>query len=378
MHYLDNAATTCVAQSAADVADEVLRAHFANPSSLYGIGAKSELVIKKARETVAHSLGCTAAEITFTSCGSEGNNIAIQGACAARKAWANNIVVTGYEHPSVQNTVAAMRENGFDVTVIYPDENGIVSIEEMAAAVNAKTALVAAMHVNNEIGAALDVARLAALVKEKNRRTAVHIDGVQAWGKLKIKLADTQIDTYTVSGHKIHAPKGIGALYIRKGFHILPYMHGGGQERGLRPGTENTAYIAAMAKACELAQADFKQKCEKIAAISSALRAQLEAIEGVTLNSPKSALPDIINFSVENIKSETMLHFLESNEIYVSSGSACSKGEASHTLSAMKLPKTRIDTAIRVSFSYDSTAADTDALIAALKEGIATIAKIRR
>ena len=378
MHYLDNAATTRVADCAADAADKVLRTNFANPSSLYAAGAKSELVIKKSREEIARSLGCTPQEIIFTSCGSEGNNIAVQGACAARKAWANHIVVTGYEHPSVQNTVAAMRENGFDATVVYPNENGIVSIEEMAAAVTSKTALVAAMHVNNEIGTALDVVRLAELVKAKNSRTAVHADGVQAWGKLKIKLSASKIDTYCVSGHKIHAPKGIGALYIRKGFYLLPYMHGGGQEQGLRPGTENTAYIAALAKACELSQADFSRKREKTAQLSAALRLQLEAVDGITLNSPQSALPDIINFSVENIKSETMLHFLESRDIYVSSGSACSKGEASHTLSAMHLPKERIDTAIRVSFSAESTQEDTDALMTALKEGIAVLAKIRR
>lgn len=375
MHYLDNAATTRVADAVADVADAVLRAHFANPSSLYAPGAKSEFVLRDARMAVAASLGATASEIIFTSCGSEGNNLAVFGACRAREKWANHIVVTGYEHPSVQNCFAALAQQGWLVTVIYPDAAGHVDIGALVESVTEKTALVAAMHVNNEIGTALDVAALAKMVKEKNSRTAVHVDGVQAWGKLPIALGKTQIDTYTVSGHKIHAPKGVGALYIRKGYNLAQVLFGGHQEQSRRPGTENIAYIAAMAKAVELMQPLAKTQ---IPMLRDRLAAALAQMPDVVMNSPADALPCVINFSVNGIKSETLLHFLESRDIYVSSGSACTKGEASHTLLAMHLPRARIDSALRISFCAENTQADVDALVAALHEGIATLAKIRR
>ena len=215
MHYLDNAATTRVADTVADTADAVLRAHYANPSSLYAPGAQSEFVLSGARETVAASLGAQPGEIVFTACGSEGNNLAVLGAVKARAAWADHIVVTGYEHPSVQNPVAALEKEGWRVTVVRPDASGHVDAGALVRAVGSKTALVTAMHVNNEVGSILDVAALAKAVKEKNSRTAVHIDGVQAWGKVPQRLNGTAIDSYAVSGHKIHAPKGVGALYVR-------------------------------------------------------------------------------------------------------------------------------------------------------------------
>ena len=331
MHYLDNAATTRVADAVADTADAVLRAHYANPSSLYAPGAQSEFVLSGARETVAASLGAQPGEIVFTACGSEGNNLAVLGAVKARAAWADHIVVTGYEHPSVQNPVAALEKEGWRVTVVRPDASGHVDAGALVQAVGSKTALVTAMHVNNEVGSILDVAALAKAVKEKNSRTAVHIDGVQAWGKVPQRLNGTAIDSYAVSGHKIHAPKGVGALYVRRGYNLAPVFLGGGQEQKRRPGTENVAYIAAMVRAI-----------------------------------------------VEGVKSETMLHFLESRDVYVSSGSACSRGEASHTLTAMGLPKSRVDTALRVSFSGESTPEDVRALLDALAEGMRTLAKIRR
>ena len=354
MHYLDNAATTRVADAVADTADAVLRAHYANPSSLYAPGAQSEFVLSGARETVAASLGAQPGEIVFTACGSEGNNLAVLGAVKARAAWADHIVVTGYEHPSVQNPVAALEKEGWRVTVVRPDASGHVDAGALVRAVGSKTALVTAMHVNNEVGSILDVAALAKAVKEKNSRTAVHIDGVQAWGKVPQRLNGTAIDSYAVSGHKIHAPKGVGALYVRRGYNLAPVFLGGGQEQKRRPGTENVAYIAAMARAIERMLAD-GGRAGRIAALNKTLRDALAGMPGIVLNSPADALPELVNFSVEGVKSETMLHFLESRDVYVSSGSACSRGEASHTLTAMGLPKSRVDTALRVSFSGEST-----------------------
>ncbi len=377
MHYLDNAATTRVADEAAETAARVLREHFANPSSLYAAGARAEAVISAARETVAASLGVKTGEILFTGSGTEADNIAVQGALRARAAWGEHIVVSGFEHPAVQNAVSYMQKQGWRVTTVRPDAQGHLDLDAMVRAVGTKTALCACMHVNNEVGTIMDVARLAREVKAKNPRTAVHVDGVQAWGKVPLKLSATMIDSYAVSGHKIHAPKGVGALYLRRGFHIEPLILGGLQEYGMRPGTENTAYIAAMAKAVELMQAD-KTRAQRVRALSDRLWKGLAGIEGIVRNSPEDALPDVANFSVENIRSETMLHFLESRDICVSSGSACSKGEASHTLNAMGLARSRVDGAVRVSFSGENTAEDVDALLAGLRDGIRTLAKVRK
>ena len=377
MHYLDNAATTRVADEAAETAARVLREHFANPSSLYAAGARAEAVISAARETVAASLGVKTGEILFTGSGTEADNIAVQGALRARAAWGEHIVVSGFEHPAVQNAVSYMQKQGWRVTTVRPDAQGHLDLDAMVRAVGTKTALCACMHVNNEVGTIMDVARLAREVKAKNPRTAVHVDGVQAWGKVPLKLSATMIDSYAVSGHKIHAPKGVGALYLRRGFHIEPLILGGLQEYGMRPGTENTAYIAAMAKAVELLQAD-RTRAQRVRALSDRLWKGLAGIEGIVRNSPEDALPDVANFSVENIRSETMLHFLESRDICVSSGSACSKGEASHTLNAMGLARSRVDGAVRVSFSGENTAEDVDALLAGLRDGIRALAKVRK
>ena len=272
---------------------------------------------------------------------------------------------------------AALEKEGWRVTVVRPDASGHVDAGALVRAVGSKTALVTAMHVNNEVGSILDVAALAKAVKEKNSRTAVHIDGVQAWGKVPQRLNGTAIDSYAVSGHKIHAPKGVGALYVRRGYNLAPVFLGGGQEQKRRPGTENVAYIAAMARAIERMLAD-GGRAGRIAALNKTLRDALAGMPGIVLNSPADALPELVNFSVEGVKSETMLHFLESRDVYVSSGSACSRGEASHTLTAMGLPKSRVDTALRVSFSGESTPEDVRALLDALAEGMRTLAKIRR
>lgn len=377
MHYLDNAATTRVADEVAAVAAEVMQTHFANPSALYAPGARAEAVIRAARTAVADSMGVRPGEVIFTASGTEADNIAIQGALRARSAWAEQIVVTGFEHPAVQNTVSAMEREGWRVTVVRPDAAGHVSLAKMVQAVGSKTALVACMHVNNEVGTLQDVAWLAREVKRKNSRTAVHVDGVQAWGKVPMKLSATQIDSYAVSGHKIHAPKGVGALYLRRGFHTMPLLYGGLQEAGMRPGTENTPYIAALGKAVELMQKNRAARGH-IKQLSDQLWQGLGELEGVVRNSPPDALPDVANFSLPGIRSETMLHFLEQREVYVSSGSACARGAASHTLQAMGLPASRVDSAIRVSFSAENTAEDVRALLEGLRQGLETLARARR
>ena len=374
IHYLDNAATTMVNPDVIETITKAMAEHWANPSSLYTPGAHSELALNKARADVARTLGATAGEVYFTGCGSEGNNLAILGAARTRK-WGKRIVCTGFEHPSVALPMQRLAQEGYDVQFVAPEADGHLNVDKMLELVDKNTILVAAMQVNNETGTAVDVARLAAGVKARNDRTAVHVDGVQAWMRVPVRLAN--IDSYSVSGHKIHAPKGIGALYLRKGYHIEPPYLGGGQEKGMRPGTENLPYAIGMAKAATLLSRTLPQRHKTLVELNTRLREGLKQFPEVTLNSPEDAVPEVLNFSLNVIRSETMLHHLETMGVYVSSGSACSKGAASHTLTAMGLEPRRIDTAIRASFCADNTPEDVDALLEGLKTGLATLSRIR-
>lgn len=374
IHYLDNAATTMVNPDVIETITKAMAEHWANPSSLYTPGAHSELALNKARADVARTLGATAGEVYFTGCGSEGNNLAILGAARTRK-WGKRIVCTGFEHPSVALPMQRLAQEGYDVQFVAPEADGHLNVDRMLELVDKNTILVAAMQVNNETGTAVDVARLAAGVKARNDRTAVHVDGVQAWMRVSVRLAN--IDSYSVSGHKIHAPKGIGALYLRKGYHIEPPYLGGGQEKGMRPGTENLPYAIGMAKAATLLSQTLPQRHKTLVELNTRLREGLKQFPEITLNSPEDAVPEVLNFSLNVIRSETMLHHLETMGVYVSSGSACSKGAASHTLTAMGLEPRRIDTAIRASFCADNTPEDVDALLEGLKTGLATLSRIR-
>ena len=374
IHYLDNAATTMVNPEVIETITKAMAEHWANPSSLYTPGAHSELALNKARADVARTLGATAGEVYFTGCGSEGNNLAILGAARTRK-WGKRIVCTGFEHPSVALPMQRLAQEGYDVQFVAPEADGHLNVDKMLELVDKNTILVAAMQVNNETGTAVDVARLAAGVKARNDRTAVHVDGVQAWMRVPVRLAN--IDSYSVSGHKIHAPKGIGALYLRKGYHIEPPYLGGGQEKGMRPGTENLPYAIGMAKAATLLSRTLPQRHKTLVELNTRLREGLKQFPEVTLNSPGDAVPEVLNFSLNVIRSETMLHHLETMGVYVSSGSACSKGAASHTLTAMGLEPRRIDTAIRASFCADNTPEDVDALLEGLKTGLAALSRIR-
>ena len=374
IHYLDNAATTMVNPEVIETITKAMAEHWANPSSLYTPGAHSELALNKARADVARTLGATAGEVYFTGCGSEGNNLAILGAARTRK-WGKRIVCTGFEHPSVALPMQRLAQEGYDVQFVAPEADGHLNVDKMLELVDKNTILVAAMQVNNETGTAVDVARLSAGVKARKDRTAVHVDGVQAWMRVPVRLAN--IDSYSVSGHKIHAPKGIGALYLRKGYHIEPPYLGGGQEKGMRPGTENLPYAIGMAKAATLLSRTLPQRHKTLVELNTRLREGLKQFPEVTLNSPEDAVPEVLNFSLNVIRSETMLHHLETMGVYVSSGSACSKGAASHTLTAMGLEPRRIDTAIRASFCADNTPEDVDALLEGLKTGLAALSRIR-
>lgn len=377
LHYLDNAATTIVAPDVADVIDKAMREHWANPSSLYAPGARSEEALNAARAAVARTLGCKSRELYFTSCGSEGNNMALLGAALTRK-FGKGIVVSGFEHPSVQKPLERLAAMGYDVTVVDPRPDGTLDLDQMLAAVDKNTILVACMMVNNEIGTRNDVERLAAEVKRKNNRTIVHVDAVQAWMRVPIKLAN--IDTLAVSGHKIHAPKGIGALYLSDSLVQAfqpPYL-GGEQEREKRPGTENLPYAMGLAAAATRLNKTMKSRDAAVRALNQRLREGLKAFPEVVINSPDNAVPEVLNFSENCIKSETMLAFLAEEQIYVSSASACGRGRPSHTLAAMGRDPLAIDTAIRVSFCADNTPEDVDAFLNRFEDGMKHLQRIRK
>lgn len=372
-HYLDNSATTAVSEAVAKKVYEIMTENFGNPSSLHSLGIKAESVLEDARETVADSLGVKSDEIYFTSGGTEANNLAILGTVEWLKKRGNRIVTTAIEHSSVFETMKHLEENGFEVIYIKPDESGNIRAEQFEDAVNDRTILVSLMAVNNEVGSILPIDKIKSIINSKNSLAPLHCDCVQAFGKIPLRLSKAGIDLASVSGHKIHAPKGVGALYVRRGLHIKPRQFGGEQEKKLRPGTEALPLIAGMAQAVR----DFSLSAsyKKVSALNSYIKEKLLELDGVTINSPENALPYIINFSVSGIRSETMLHFLAQNEVYVSSGSACAKGKPSHVLSAMGLSRDTADSALRVSFSAENTTDNIDALISAIAEGQQKLAK---
>ncbi len=372
-HYLDNSATTKVSDGACEKILELLKVNFANPSSLHSKGFEASKELEASREVIAEALGANAEEIIFTSGGTEANNLAVLGAAEALKKRGNRIITTAYEHSSVYEAAEHLRSQGFDVVILTPDSKGQISDTELFEALSDKTILVSVMYVNNEVGSINPVERFSTLIKKKAPNALFHVDAVQAFGKIPFKVSKIKCDLLTISAHKIHGPKGAGALYIRKGARILPKAFGGKQEKKLRPGTEALPLIAGFSKA--VSELCINENYEKVSELSGYLREKLSEIEGVVINSTEDALPYIVNFSTSVIRSETMLHFLAGRGVYVSSGSACSKGAKSHVLSSLGLSDTLLDTAIRVSFSKHNTKDDCDALIEGVREGINTLAK---
>ena len=363
--YLDNSSTTMPCKSAIDGINNALNENWGNPSSLHILGMNAENCISDAREKIAEKLSCRQDEIYFTSCGTEGNNTAIFGAAYQRKKLGKRIVTTSIEHPSVLEAMKRLESEGFDVVYIKPQPNGSVSQEDLISAINGETALVSIMLVNNETGAFQPVKLAAEIIKKNNAPALLHCDAVQAFGKTDIKVYDLGVDMLTVSAHKIHGPKGIGALFVKKSVTVRPLIVGGGQERGFRSGTESVPLIMGFFGAvCELP--DTKSSLEKMQVLKNALTEKIEKSGIAEINSPYDGLPYIVNISLLGYRSETVLHFLESKDIYVSSGSACAKGKGSHVLNEMGLGRERTDSAIRVSFSRFNSIEDVDKLFEAL------------
>ena len=379
LHYLDNAATTRIDPAVTEVIHDALVELWANPSSLYDPAVAAQDGIENARARIAKTLHCRSDEVYFTACGTEGNNMAVWGAAMPRRHWGNKVVVTGFEHPSVQLAVRALKNEGFQVVEILPDADGHISVDRFLAAVDKNTVLASCMAVNNETGAVQDIARLAAGIKARNSRTHFHVDAVQAWLRIPIDLQKwAGVDTLAVSGHKIHAPKGIGALFIRDSQRqtLCPPYRGGHQERGLRPGTENTPYIVGLGLAAAKGYQAMRTREQHIAQLNRRLREGLAKLPGITLNSPEDAVPEVVNFSTGCINSQTFINYLNTRGVLVSGGSACDKGEPSHTLQAMGCDERTIHTALRVSFCAENTPEDVDALLDGLYNGLQSLQHI--
>lgn len=361
MIYFDNSATTPPAPEVVETVTEYMKTSFGNPSSRHALGLEAEKIVNDARRKVAAALSVSPDEVYFTSGGTEGDNIAILGAANIKKG--KRIVTTAVEHPAVLSTMNYLESQGFDVVRVAPSSDGTVELGQIASQITPDTCLVSVMHVNNETGAVMPVDKLGAIIKRIAPRALFHVDAVQSFGHIPFKPSVWGIDLASVSSHKIHGPKGIGALYIRKGVTLKPSVFGGGQEKNIRSGTENVGAIAGFGKACSLIDLN---DGTKVAQIKTYLLKNLLKIDGAVYNGGgMNESPYILNISFGDIRSEIMLNTLSNQGIYVSSGSACASGtHGSHVLAAMNVPKG--DSAIRFSLSRYNT----------LDEAQATVEKI--
>ncbi len=370
--YLDNSATTPCSERAKDLMVKLLMEDYGNPSSLHTMGVTAENYIKEARKRIAATLKAEEKEILFTSGGTESNNMALIGAALANKRAGNHIVTTSIEHASVSAAAAYLEELGFRVTYLSVDSDGIISLDELKEAVCSETILVSLMMVNNEIGAVEPIAEAAKIIKAKNPNTLLHVDAIQAYGKYRIYPKKLGIDLLSVSGHKIHAPKGTGFLYIKDKTKIKPLIYGGGQQKGMRSGTENVPGAAALGEAAMEIYEDFDEKTEHLYRLKERFIEGVTQIEGVRVNGKTGhdSAPQIVSVSVEGVRSEVLLHALEEKEIYVSAGSACSsnKPAPSKTLQGIGLTKERLESTVRFSFCVNTTEEEIDYAVEQMKE----------
>lgn len=372
-HYLDNAATTKVCDEAAQAALAAMTENYGNPSSTHTKGREANRLLESARKQVSAALGCTPGELIFTSCGSESDNWAIINGAEAMKRRGKHIISSAVEHDAVRRSLDELESRGFEVTRLAPDEKGGISLDSVVSALRDDTILVSLMLVNNETGAVTDISSIARAVKKACPAALVHTDAVQGFMKVPFSAKSLGADMISVSGHKIHAPKGVGALYIKNGLKLKPFLVGGSQENGRRAGTEAMPQIAAFGAACEIARAGMAENIARM----EALRAR--AVERLSREIPELVLigggsPHILSISLPGWRSEVLMNYLEAKEVYVSRSSACKKGGRSHVLEAMGLSSRVIDGAIRVGLSRFTTEADVDALCAALKEAHDTLA----
>lgn len=381
--YLDNSATTKCYDSVAQIVTRVMLSDYGNPSSMHMKGVEAERYVRHAREVIAGTLKVNTKEIIFTSGGTEADNMALIGAAMANRRAGNHIVTTRIEHPAVLQTAAYLESLGFQVTYLPVDETGVVRLEDLQEAVTRDTILVSMMHTNNEIGARQPVAEAGALIKELNPSALFHVDAVQGYGKDWIYPKRMHIDLLSVSGHKIHGPKGIGFLYKNERAKVNPIVYGGGQQAGMRSGTENVPGIAGLAQAAEQIYGNLGRECEQMYCLKERFIEGVRQIPEIRVNGPdvREGAPHIISVSFRGVRSEVLLHALEDRGIYVSAGSACASNKAakaSDTLKAIGLEKELLDSTLRFSLSVFTTQEEIDYTLQNLCEIVPTLRRYTR
>ena len=380
--YFDNSATTRVFDSVRDIMTETMTADYGNTSSLHTKGVEAEQYVREARAEIAKSLRVKEKEIIFTSGGTESNNLAILGTALANRRSGNHIITSCIEHASVYNTTAFLEEQGFRVTYLPVDHNGHVSPEDLRAAICDDTILVSIMYVNNEMGAVEPIAKLAQVLRETKPQAYFHADAIQAYGKYVIRPKKEGIDLLSVSGHKIHGPKGVGFLYVDERVKIRPILFGGGQQMGMRSGTENVPGCAGLGAAAKEIYRDHEAKVDHLYALKDRFVSGLYELEGVTVHglTGRDSAPQIVSAGFEGIRAEVLLHALEEKGIYVSSGSACSSNHPgiSGTLRGIGVKESLLDSTLRFSFGVFNTEDEVDECLRVLKELLPLLRRYRR
>ena len=367
MIYFDNAATTKPAKTVAETVYKCLEDNFGNPSSLHALGLKAEQTMTAARKAIADALGVPAETVYFTSGATESSNLAVRGAAGTYGRRKKKVITTTVEHPSVKEAFNRLEEEGFEVVRISP-RDGAFDPADFIRAADENTCLISMMLVNNETGAVLPVKKVFTEIKRRFPDIITHCDAVQAFMKIPVKPNDLKADLISMSAHKIYGPKGVGALYVKKGVRLVKQNLGGRQENNMRGGTEAVPLIAGFGEAVSHLAGTMAERTEKLEALRKYLTEKISAMDGVVLNSREDAVPYIVNISVKGIRSEIILHFLEEKEIYISSGSACSKGAKSGVLGEFGIRPELEDSALRISFCHENTTEEIDEFITALEE----------
>ena len=370
--YFDNSATTKVFDTVKDAVVEAMTVDYGNAAARHRKGVEAENRLKEAKREIAKSLKVQEKEILFTSGGTESNNLALVGTALANRRSGKHLITSAVEHASIYNTMAFLEGEGFEITYLPVDAFGCISLTELQAAIRPDTILVSVMYVNNEIGAVEPVEEISRCIKKQNPSTLFHVDAIQAYGKYRIFPKRQGIDLLSVSGHKIHGPKGVGFLYVDEKVKIRPLIFGGGQQKGMRSGTENVPGCAGLGAAVKEIYTDHEARVEALYGLRERLIAGLKAIPGVTINGheDRQNAPQIVSASFEGVRSEVLLHALEDKEIYVSSGSACSSNHpgVSGTLKAIGVKRELLDSTLRFSFGVFNTPEEVDYTIEILKE----------
>lgn len=380
--YFDNSATTKVLDSVKDIVVKTMTEDYGNASAKHRMGMEAENYIKEARSIIAQNLKVQEKEIIFTSGGSESNNMALIGTAQAYRRSGNHIISSNIEHASVYNPLGYLEEQGFEITFLPVDSQGHINLDELKEAIRPDTILVSVMYVNNEVGAVEPVEEISKVIKTKNPDTLFHVDAIQAYGKFQIRPKRQGIDLMSVSGHKIHGPKGVGFLYVDQQVKIKPLIYGGGQQRGMRAGTENVPGVAGLGAAVKEIYTNHQEKMDKLYELKDYMTGRLQELEGVYINSRpgRESAPQIVSASFEGVRSEVLLHSLEERGIYVSSGSACSSRHpgVSGTLKGIGVRQDLLDATLRFSFGMFNTTQEVDYAVEVLKEVLPVLRRYKR